>query len=184
MWPGPCSFIRSTNLKHKALSFQNLRTKKNLVHLETHPLWLTVIVLFVCFVVHWIALKFAPGDFSSRHGVFPRHILPSFTKLKTAQVVKSGVGCAARIKSSGILSCRFCTPTKDPPNPQTLWSKEGGNQDIEGIYRNRSCIGNTFLYQNAMSKVGVLPIHKIVFLFAFMRVRKLSIGYFFYENAK
>ncbi len=26
-------------------------------------------------------------------------------------------------------------------------------------YRNHSCIGNTFLYQNTTSKVGVLPIH-------------------------
>ena len=33
-------------------------------------------------------------------------------------------------------------------------------------YRNRSCIGNTFLYQNAISKVGVLPIHKTVFFFS------------------
>ena len=29
----------------------------------------------------------------------------------------------------------------------------------------RSCIGNTFLYQNATSKVGVLPIHETVIFF-------------------
>ncbi len=50
------------------------------------------------------------------------------------------------------------------------------------VYRNRSCIGNTFFSPNAISKVGVLPIHEMVFFFIFIRVRTASTIPFFHEN--
>ena len=45
------------------------------------------------------------------------------------------------------------------------FGRAAASRDGLMMYRNRSCIGYTFLYQNATSKVGVLPIHETVIFF-------------------
>ena len=82
------------------------------------------------------------------------------------------VHCNESDKKKIALMAQICTqnPFMGPVPHETC----GNYLFSASTYHNRSCIGNTFLYQNTMSKVGVLPIHEIIFFFTFTRVRTPS----------